>query len=279
MDLSRDEQRNSFGTGLRSWRALRGLSQERLAERAGISARHLSFLETGRSRPSREMVLVLGQALGLPFREQNALLEAAGFVRVFRETDLDAPEMQQVSRVLGWILAGCEPNGATVLARDRNILRHNHGWLNQMHALVDLEAVFEGRAPNSLRLLFHPLGLRSVLKNWEDVARTELSRVHAELRAAGRDDVLEALLSELLAYPDVPREWLLPAAETPARLVQPLDVQTPLGEVRIFSTITCIGAPRDVTLQEIRIEAFAPSDPASEEILASLGRGESDGRE
>lgn len=275
MRVPENDQRESFGNGLRSWRGLRGLSQEMLAERAGISARHLSFLETGRSRPSRETVLVLGQALELPLRERNALLEAAGFASEFRETDLGAPEMQQVNRVLGWILNGCEPNGATVLDRTRDILRHNRGWRNQMEALVDLEAVFEGRAPNSLTLLFHPLGLRNVLDNWEDVARTELSRLHAELRAAGRDDAVEALLSELLVYPDVPREWLLPAAEAPTRLVLPMHVRTPIGPARIFSTITCIGTPRDVTLQEIRIEALAPSDPESEEILARLGRGES----
>ncbi len=268
------ERPGPFGEALRNWRGLRGLSQEQLGGRASVSTRHLSFLETGRSQPSREAVLVLGQALELPLRERNALLEAAGFSKVFRETDLDAPEMQQVTRVLGWILAGCEPNGATVLDRVRNILRHNSGWRNQVDALVDVNAVFEERNPNSLRLLFHPSGLRGVLENWEEVGRAELSRLHAEVRANGRDDALEALLTELLTYPDVSEEWLLPAPDAPARAVLPMHVRTPLGEARIFSTITCIGAPRDVTLQEIRVEAFAPADEESEEVLARLGRGE-----
>ena len=268
------ERAGPFGEGLRNWRRLRGLSQEQLGVRAGLSTRHLSFLETGRSKPSRDAVLVLGQALELPLRERNALLEAAGFAKVFEETDLDAPEMQQVTRVLGWILAGCEPNGATVLDRARNILRHNSGWRNQVGALVDLQAVFGERTPNSLRLLFHPSGLRNVLENWEEVSRAELSRLHAEARATGRDDALEALLTELLTYPDVPEEWLVPAPGAPARVVLPMHVRTPLGNARIFSTITCIGAPMDVTLQEIRVEAFAPADEESEEVLTRLGRGE-----
>jgi hypothetical protein len=216
----------------------------------------------------------LGKALELPLREQNALLEAAAFSRVFGQSDLDAPQMQQVRRVLGWILDGCEPNGATVLDRARNILSHNRGWRNQVGALVDTKAVFENRPANSLRLLFHPRGLRRALLNWEEVARAELSRLHAELRSTGRDDTLDALLAELLSYPDVPTVWLLPAPDAPTRVVLPLHVRTPLGDARIFSTITSIGAPRDVTLQEIRVEAFAPADAESEQVLARLGRGE-----
>ena len=267
-------KKSPFGAALRNWRHLRGRSQEQLAADAGISTRHLSFLENGRSQPSRDSVLVLGQALDLPLREQNALLEAAGFTGVFQETALDAPELQQVNRVLGWILAGCEPNGTTVLDRARNILRHNTGWQNQMTALVDLDVVFRGRSPNSLRLLFHPSGLRGVLDNWEEVARAELSRLHVEVRANAMDEAQNALLDELLAYPDVPEEWLLPAPNTPTRVVLPMQIRTPLGKAVIFSTITCIGAPRDVTLQEIRVESYAPADETSEDILARLGRGE-----
>ncbi len=266
--------RGRFGEALASWRKLRGVSQEELAARSGVSGRHLSFLETGRAQPSREIALVLGQALGLPLRERNALLEAAGFAAAYTETSLEAPELEPVKRVLDWILAGCEPNGATGLDRGRNILRHNRAWRNQLGALVDLDALFGSGPLNSLRLLFHPLGLRNALENWEEIARAELSLLHAELRAAGRDPVLEPLLSELLAYPDVPRTWLLPAAEAAPRFVLPMHVRTPLGPARIFSTLTRMAAPRDVTLQELCVEALAPADAASEDVLARLGRGE-----
>ena len=266
--------RGVFGEALVSWRRLRGIAQEELAARSGISGRHLSFLETGRARPSREIALVLGQALELPLRERNVLLEAAGFAPAYAETDLDAPELEQVNRVLGWILTGCEPNGATVLDRTRNILRHNDGWRNQVGSLVDLDAVFAQRSLNSLTLLFHPAGLRTVLENWPEIARAELSLLHAELRARGRDAVLEALLEELLGYPGVQGAWLLPVSELPTRFVLPMRVRTPLGSARIFSTLTHMAAPRDVTLQELCVEAFAPADVASEEVLARLGRGE-----
>jgi hypothetical protein len=113
-----------------------------------------------------------------------------------------------------------------------------------------------------------------VLENWPEIARAELSLLHAELRARGQDPALEALLEELLGYPDVQRAWLLPAPELPARFVLPMRVRTPLGPARIFSTLTRMAAPRDVTLQELCVEAFAPADAASEGVLARLGRGE-----
>ncbi len=266
------QKNDSFGAALRAWRRLRAMTQEDLADLSGSSTRHISFLETGRSQPSRDVVLCLAESLNLPLREQNALLEAAGLSKAFHETDLGAPEMAQVSRVLGWILEGCEPNGAAVLNRSRDVLQHNPGWRRQMGAVTDLNAIFATQPLNTLRLLFHPLGLRNALTNWEAVAGAELSRLHTELRAAGGvDDELEALLEELLGYPDVPDKWLLPQGEGHFGFVLPMQLATPFGEAHIFSTITSIGAPRDVTLQELRVQAFAPADAGSEAILARLG--------
>ncbi len=263
-----------FGEYLRRWRGLRGLSQLALAGQSGVSARHLSFLETGRSQASREMVLLLGAALELPLRERNLLLEAAGFAPHFCESELGAPQLAAVRKVLDWILAGCEPNGAAVLDRSRNVLVHNAGWRNQLSFLVDLRRISGTRPPNTLRILFHPAGLRTVLVNWPEVARAQLSRLYREMRGLGDDPVLRALYGELVSYPEVSEEWRYPEPDRPELVVLPLHVRAKGIEVRIFSTITRIGAPRDVTLQELQVEAFAPADDESEALLARIGRGE-----
>jgi transcriptional regulator with XRE-family HTH domain len=262
---------DSFGTALRSWRRLKGLTQEALAFRTDSSTRHLSFLESGKAQPSRQAVLDFGVALELPLREQNALLEAAGFAKAFRESNLDDPQLAQVSKVLGWILSGCEPNGAIVLDRGRNILQHNSGWLRLINVLVDYKAVFAGRQPNALHLLFHPLGFRTVLKNWQAIARAELSRLHTELRASGgSDNELEKLLRDLTDYPDVPENWLLPHPTNSFSYFLPMQLTTPLGNVDIFSTLTSIGSPRDVTLEEIRVQAYCPANEATESVIQQL---------
>ncbi len=264
----------TFGKGLRRWRSFRGVSQLALASRAGVSARHLSFLETGRATPSRQMVMVLGEALELALRDRNALLESAGFAPAFHETDLDAPELAQVRRVLGWILEGCEPNGAAVLNRRREIVLHNSGWRNQMSSFLDLDDVSTGQTLNALRILFHPKGLRNVLVNFEQVGRTQLSRFYREISALqGPRDLVE-LLDELLAFPDVPDTWRFPDPAQPDFVVLPMHVRTATIDVRIFNTVTTVGSPQDVTLQELRVEALAPADPESEQILTRLGRGE-----
>ena len=264
-------KRHSFGAALRSWRRLKAVTQEELAFRTGSSTRHLSFLESGKSQPSRQAVLNFGEALELPLREQNALLEAAGFAKAFQESDLGDPQLEQVAKVLGWILKGCEPNGAVVLDRTRNILQHNDGWVQLMTALVNLEEIFDNRQANALHLLFHPAGFRTVLKNWHEVAHAELSQLHTECRAdGGSDQALQVLLEELTSYPGVPEHWLMPLYESQFSFVLPMRMNTPYGEANIFSTVTSIGAPRDITLQEIRVQAYCPADAATESVLQQL---------
>jgi transcriptional regulator with XRE-family HTH domain len=254
----------AFGPRLKWWREHRGLSQLALAASAGSSQRHLSFLESGRAEPSREMVLRLCAVLDLPLRQQNALMLAAGFAPVWRESDLGDPELAQVSGALDSMLAQQEPYPAFVVDRRWNLMRANNGAGN-------LVAFLLGAAPsgavNLADALVAPDVLRPFIENWEEVAVHFLRSVQADAIADGTEETA-GLLRRLTAYPGVP----------PLSRVAPLATHAPVLSIqfrksdtalRVFTTIATLGTPQDVTLQEIRIECFFPSDPAS----AALMRG------
>jgi transcriptional regulator with XRE-family HTH domain len=254
----------AFGARLKWWRAQRGLSQLALAGGAEISQRHLSFLESGRAEPSREMVLRLCAVLDIPLRQQNALLLAAGFAPVWRESDLSSPELAQVNGALDHMLAQQEPYPAFVVDRRWNLLRANGGAGNMVAFLL-------GAAPtgavNLADALVAPDVLRPFIDNWDDVAVHFLRSVQADAVADGTTETAD-LLRRLGAYPGVP----------PLSRVAPLETHTPVlnihfrkGATRlsVFTTIATLGTPQDVTLQEIRIECFFPADATS----AALFRG------
>jgi transcriptional regulator with XRE-family HTH domain len=247
------------GRLLRGWRAARGLSQLDLALRAGFSARHLSFVETGRSRPSRDALLAIAEALDVPLRERNQLLEAAGFADAYRETTLDAAEMAHVRGVLRFILERHAPYPAIVLDRYSTCLLANAAASRLIELIVDPSLI----APNAnhLRLAFHPLGARRFIVNWEEVARHLLGRAERELAPAVDDPRAAALLAELRGYAGpLPRLAASPAGD----LLLPIHVRRDALELRLFSTIMTLGTPRDVTLQELRLETFFPADAASD---------------
>ncbi len=252
------------GPLLRQWRAARHVSQLDLALDADVSSRHLSFVETGRAQPSREMVLRLAEALEVPLRERNALLLAAGYAPLYRETGLGAPEMGDARHAVEFILAQQEPYPAIVVDRHWNLLLANQAT-HRFFAMF-LDAPPAG-TPNAMRLIFHPQGLRPFVENWDEVARHLVERVHRE--AAGPPDAAtRALLEELLGYPGVPSGWRTPQLDrAPAPL---LGIVYRKGDVRlsVFSTITTFGTPQDVTLQELRIECFFPADEATRALFA-----------
>ena len=261
----------AFGRLLRQWRAARGMSQFDLALAAGVSARHVSFVETGRSTPSRDMVLLLVDVLEVPLRQRNILLEAAGYAAVFGETGLDAPEMAKVRKVLDYILHGSEPNPTFVLDHYQNVVTSNRGMERFLGAFLgDVPAWHRGR-PNYVRLVFHPDGLRRFIVNWQEVARALLNRIHREAGAIGPDRPMQELLNELLSYPGIPSRWGAPDLQSEPSVVIPMHVVKERLELRLFSTVTTVGAPRDITVQELRIECFIPADDASERGVESLG--------
>src|SRR5687767_15076007 len=169
-------RRSSSGVGqlLRDWRSARGMSQLDLALEAGFSARHLSFIETGRTQPSRHALLVLAEALEVPLRERNRLLEAGGYAHGYRETPLAAEEMAHIRGVLQYILDRHKPYAAVVLDRHSNCLMGNDASDRLLSALVDTSLL--GGHKNALRMLFHPLGARRWIVNWDEVARTMVGR-------------------------------------------------------------------------------------------------------
>jgi transcriptional regulator with XRE-family HTH domain len=262
------ETAKSFGPGLRFWRERRGLSQLDLAGEAETTQRHLSFLESGRATPSREMVLRLAGVLGLPLRQQNALLLAAGFAPAWSENDLSAPELARVNRALDLMLAQQEPYPAFVVDRRWNLLRANAGGARLAEFLLGPAPTDAAPAerPNLAVALVSPQGMRPHIVNWEDVALYFLRGVQADAIADGTRETAD-LLRRLLAFPDLPAlSRVLPPAQGQAPV---LIIHFRRGDtsLRLFTTIATLGTAHDVTLEEIRIESFFPQDDETARIF------------
>jgi transcriptional regulator with XRE-family HTH domain len=255
-------QSASFGGLLQHWRKARQLSQLALATEAGVSSRHLCFVETGRAKPSRDMVLLLAETLDVPLRERNELLLAAGFAPEFAESPLDAPALEAVRLALDAMLEQQEPFPAVVMNRHWDIVRANRAGQRLFAFLLEGQALANTPTPNVLRLMFHPDGLRPFVLDWPSVAEALLRRVRREALGGVKDPVAERLLHELLAYPDVPASWGRRAgpAVSPSVPIIPVGFRRDAREYRFFSAITTLGTPHDVTAQELRIECFFPAD-------------------
>jgi transcriptional regulator with XRE-family HTH domain len=250
----------SFSSRLVWWRKRRGLSQLQLALAAGCSQRHVSFLELGRTKPSREMVLRLGSALEVPLRNSNELLLAAGYAPVWAETALGAQALAPIRLALDHMLIQQEPFPAVVVDRRWNVLQANKGAI----ALVEFLAgpVAPGAALNLADALVAPGGLRAHLSNWTDVVGYFLRSVEADAAADGTAETAE-LLERLLRYEGV-RSVMLRAVPLEAEgPVLPMQFQKGGIGFRLFTTIATLGTPRDITLQELRIESFFPMDEAT----------------
>ena len=254
----------SFGARLRWWRDRRGLSQLDLAGTAGTTQRHLSFLESGRAAPSREMILRLAAALDLPLRQQNELFLAAGYAPLWRESSLTAPELARVNSALDYMLTQQEPYPAFVVDRRWNLLRANAGAGRLVEFLTGPAPAVapDGEPVNLAVALVSPDGLRPLIVNWQEVARYFLRGVQADAIADATEETAE-LLQRLLAFPGVPAlSDTVPFEEASAPV---LSIHFRRGDtsLRLFTTIATLGTPHDVTLQEIRIESFFPADDAT----------------
>jgi transcriptional regulator with XRE-family HTH domain len=247
------------GALLRHWRTARRLSQLELSLNADVSSRHLSYVETGRSQPSRDMVLRLAEALEIPLRERNALLVAAGFAPRYYETGLAAPEMAQMRRAIELILRQQEPFPAFVLDRYWNILMANDAAPRCTRFLLGAEPT-EG---NMLRLCLHPNGLRPMMPSWEETAGDLIRHLHHQVATSPGDERAKALLAEVLSYPGVPARWRTRDIATPPTPLLTTFFCKGEVELRFFSTITTFGTPHDVTLEELRIECSFPADEST----------------
>jgi len=257
-----------FGTLLQHWRKVRRVSQLALATEAEVSPRHVCFVETGRARPSREMVLLLASTLDVPLRERNALLLAAGYAPTYRETDLAAPELAPARAALAAILGRQEPFPAVVMNRAWDILEGNEGASRFFGFLLERETT--GEPANVIRMMFDPAALRPFVVEWETVAETLLQRVQREAVGGIPDERTKHLLDEVFAFPGVPRRWRQPSPETPLVPVIPVTFRKDGQTFSFFSAITTLGTAQDITLQELRIESFFPLDAETERHVQGL---------
>jgi transcriptional regulator with XRE-family HTH domain len=261
-------QFDSFSALLKQWRNQRGFSQLDLAITSQVSQRHISFLESGRAKPSREMVLQLATVLEIPLRQQNLILTAAGFAPIHTETDLSAPEMASIRKALDFMLRQQEPYPAIIVDRYWNLLLTNDAATRLLNTFIDtdkLQTLFyvDGKI-NLMRVMFHEQGLRPFVVNWEECVNHLLQRLHREAIAERESEQSTALLNELMSYPGVPEIWQTNHRTTQHALLLSIHLKRDTVEFQFFSTIATLGTPYDITLQELRIECFFPANETTE---------------
>jgi transcriptional regulator with XRE-family HTH domain len=253
-----------IGDLLRAWREQRHLSQLDLAAEAEISQKHLSFIESGRAAPSRDMVLLLAEYLEVPLRERNTMLLAAGFAPVFRDRPLTDPALAHALATIDRVLKAHEPYPALTLDRHWNMVSANAA-VSPLLAPVDPELM---KPPvNVLKVSLHPRGLAPLIVNLPEWRGHLLERLRRQIRIT-RDPALNKLMAELVAYPSAGASTRSPAsAAPPEEIAVPLKLRTQSGELSFLSTVTVFGTPVEITLSELSLEAFYPADPVTASVL------------
>jgi transcriptional regulator with XRE-family HTH domain len=254
-------QQPHVGEHLRTWRQRRRLSQLDLALEAEISARHLSFLETGRSQPSREMILHLAEQLEIPMRERNVLLVAAGYAPIFPERNLDDPALQAARRAIELVIEGHKPYPAFAVDRHWNVVASN-GALQEVYEGVSPELL--ARPVNAMRLSLHPEGVAPRIANLAEWRAHLLHRLRQQVDLTA-DPKLVELQRELLSYPAPP-----PDGSGRQDVIVPFKVHTSAGLLSFFSTTMVFGTPIDITLSELALESFFPADRETAQIVQRL---------
>lgn len=262
-------QSTGIGPLLRQWRQARRMSQQQLAEDSEVSARHISFIENGKTAPSRQMVLLLTSALDLPLRARNLLLSSAGYAPVYRESSLDEPAMAPVRQTFDLILGHHEPYPAVVLTHLWDIVKMNDAGARVFGYFME-PPVDPIIATNVMHGLFHPNGFRKFVVNWDEVTATLIDRLYREAIVEPEESGHRALLSALQAYPGVPNRFQSVDVSVAPQVCIHLHLKKGKTELRLFTTLTTLGTPVDVTAQELRIESYFPADDATDRWLRSL---------
>jgi len=264
-NIERRPADDAFATLLRRWRQKRRLSQLELALASGVSQRHVSFLESGRAKPSRGMILQLSETLDVPLRDRNDWLTAAGFAPLFRSRPLDDPQMAQVMAAVKMMLANHEPFPAVAVGRAWNIVIANAAF-ERMSGIIGeaLWARVGGKERNLMRLFFHPEGIRPFVSNWRTVAPVLWHRAQREAEALGGED-MKATLLELARFQDP--DTLRAGESGPLVPVLPLEIEKDGVRISLFTVIATFGTAQDVTADELRIESLFPADAATEALF------------
>jgi transcriptional regulator with XRE-family HTH domain len=252
------------------------MNQLALATDADMSIRHLSFLETGRARPSRGMVERLGAVLDVPLADRNLLLLSAGYAPLYGARDLDAPELEPVRRALQFILRQQEPYPALVIDALWNVVMRNAAADRIFRSFRGATKLSREHAGNALHSTFHPDGLRRFIVNWEEFAGALIQTIH---RDAATSPAAARLRDDLLAYPGVPSRWRMPELRTSAPPLLTMRLQKDDLTLAFFTTMTTLASPQDVTLAQLRIECFHPADAPTEATAARLAAPEGGGSE
>ena len=270
--MRKDEAR-LFSALLRHWRTRRGMSQLDLAVAADVSSRHISFLETARAQPSREMVLMLAAALDVPLRDQNVLLDSAGFPAAFAEPALEGGMPPAVAQAIDRMLAQHEPFPMLVVTRMYDVLRMNDGARRVLGRVI-LDPGALGDAPNLLRALMDPRLARPFIVDWERTARLLLSRIHRESLQRPSDGPMAGLLEDLVAYPDVPASLRQPDFSLPSDATFTVRLRRGDLNLAFLTTLTVFNAPQNVTLDELKLESYFPLDEATARACQRLATSE-----
>lgn len=268
------ERALDFGSVLKSWRQHRRMSQLRLATESGISQRHISFLETGRSQPSRGMILALSDTLDVPLRERNALLQSAGYSAAYREQPLDDAAIALFRQALQVTIDHHEPYPAMVLDGRWNMVMANTALVRFFSLFVDpFEALVRIGSPTEfqvVRLCLSDAAMKPFIQNWQELVGSFLQRARRALVVNPNDPLLPVLVREILTHPDAPDHWHQPswtAAPAPAISM----VMEANGEqFSLFTMMAHFGAPQNVTIEELSVETFYPADEATRLRLVAL---------
>jgi transcriptional regulator with XRE-family HTH domain len=263
------EPERSPADAIRQWREAKGLSQLRLATRAGVSTRHISFIESGRSDPGREVIIRIGRALELTLRDQNELLVAAGFAPLHPPRRLSDESMSAVRDVFEFLLERHEPNSAVVIDRSWNVIMRNRAHIATMRLFAPDSRSAAGEPANLVEEVFDPASLRPSIANFDLVATLLYDRLQQMASAGPRRPDVSALIERIASFGPIPAR---PAQADLPRLSLLMPIVFRRGELRmsVFSTTTGFTAPLDATAQELQLETFFPADPESEDLLRRL---------
>jgi transcriptional regulator with XRE-family HTH domain len=262
MDTVISTNKQGLGDLLRYWRESCHKSQLNLSLDSGLSQRHLSFIENGRSIPSRRTLLEIARALEIPFRDRNTLLVSAGYAPTYSEDTWDAPEMQSITKALERVLRQHEPFPAVVIDRYWNVHLRNDAAPRFFKCFIDLEKRPMPR--NLLHLMFDPAGMRPFIANWEEVATSLIQRVYRESVGRVTDQKTKELLEALQSYPEVKTKLKKPRSASILPFI-PISSVKKGKTMDLFSMITTVGTPLSITAQELRMECMFPADDESEE--------------
>ncbi len=260
-------RKSDLGVLLKEWRGLRRRSQLDISMDTGISQRQISFIESGRSVPSRTTLINIAAALDVPLRERNVLLLAAGYAPLYSNAAWDSQDMKSINKALERVLAQHEPYPAIVMDRYWNVLMTNSAAPRFFNCFIDMSARPSPR--NMLHLIFDPEGMRPFIANWQPLAKAMIQRVYRETVGHVVDQQTRDLVTTLLAYPDVKSDWRAPEKTGDSPMI-PMSFVKNGDTMNYFSLLTTVGTPQTIAAQELRIECMYPADDATEVLHAQL---------